>query len=55
MNIEEKILIFLNSFDFISYKKCDKIFHELNSPTFFEDIIKNLLEIKSKQFFTYFR
>lgn len=46
MNIEDKILIFLNKFDFITHKKCASIFDALKSETFFEDFILNYSKIE---------
>ncbi|MBE5745822.1 MAG: DNA-protecting protein DprA [Clostridiales bacterium] len=46
MIIEEKILVFLNSFDFLSHKKCGKIFDALNGEDFFKNFIKNYNKIE---------
>lgn len=47
MEIEEKILVFLNKFDFITHKKSVNIFNALNSETFFEDFIFNYSKIEN--------
>lgn len=46
MKIEEKILVFLDSFDFLSHKKRVKIFDTLNRENFFQDFIKNYNKIE---------
>lgn len=46
MNIKEKILVFLDSFEFLTYKKREKIFQQLVSENFFTDFIKNYSKIE---------
>ena len=46
MDIEDKILIWLNKFDFLSHKKRDNIFNALKCETFFEDFVLNYAKIE---------
>jgi len=54
MEIQDKILIFLNTFDFLTHKKRAKIFDTLNSDTFFEDFIFNYAKIEDEIDYTKF-
>ena len=46
MKVEEKILIFLDSFDFLTHKKRELIFDRLNDENFFETFINKFNEIE---------
>jgi len=46
MKVEEKILIFLDNFDFLTHKKRELIFDRLNSEKFFENFINKFNEIE---------
>ncbi len=45
MNTEDKILIWLDKFDFLTHKKRANIFDTLKSETFFEDFVLNYAKI----------
>lgn len=46
MKVEDKILIFLDSFNFLTHKKREIIFDRLSSPNFFENFINNFNKIE---------
>ncbi len=46
MKNEEKILVWLNKFEFLTYRKRVKIFDALNSKTFFEEFISSYEKLK---------
>jgi len=46
MRVEDKILIFLDIFDFLTHKKRESIFDRLNSKNFFENFINSFSKIE---------
>ena len=46
MNTEDKIIIWLNKFDFLTHKKRANIFDTLKSETFFDDFVLNYAKIE---------